>query len=269
MGDFGFIAAIVLGVLLGPWLLVWRVNSRRKRERLEDQEHWRELTSRTFSLEETVRALQAERASPASKETPPRTSQSPVATSYTPPFPNSNIVTPSLAPPVVAPVPAQRVAEQWPTHEPIETPTPSSSTSSTTDRPTSPLATPVAPPPSPNFHSVESGPSLADRFKSSLDVEEMLGTNWLNKLGIVILVLGIAFFLAYQLKTVGPAGKVLVGFVTAVVMLGAGIWFDRRERYRILARAGIGGGWALLFFTTYAMYHVAAAQVLSSHTVAL
>jgi uncharacterized membrane protein len=92
----------------------------------------------------------------------------------------------------------------------------------------------------------------------------MLGTNWLNKLGIVILVLGVAFFLAYQLKALGPPGKVLVGFVTAGVLLGAGIWFDRRERYRILARAGIGGGWALLFFTTYAMYHVPAAQVLSS-----
>ena len=92
----------------------------------------------------------------------------------------------------------------------------------------------------------------------------MLGTNWLNKLGIVILVLGVAFFLAYQLKALGPPGKVLVGFVTAGVMLGAGIWIDRRERYRILARAGIGGGWALAFFTTYAMYHVPAAQVLSS-----
>jgi hypothetical protein len=77
-------------------------------------------------------------------------------------------------------------------------------------------------------------------------------------------VLGIAFFLAYQLKTLGPAGKVLVGFATAGVMLGAGIWFDRGERYRILARAGIGGGWALAFFTTYALYHVPAAQVLTS-----
>ena len=28
-------------------------------------------------------------------------------------------------------------------------------------------------------------------------------------------------------------------------MLGVGIWFERRDRYRVLARAGIGGGWAL------------------------
>ena len=92
----------------------------------------------------------------------------------------------------------------------------------------------------------------------------MLGTNWLNKLGIAILVLGIAFFLAYQLKTLGPAGKVLVGIATSAAMLGAGIWAERSNRYRILARAAVGGGWALLFFTTYAMYHVPAAQILSS-----
>jgi len=105
---------------------------------------------------------------------------------------------------------------------------------------------------------------MFDRFKSALDIEEMLGTDWLNKLGITLLVLGVAFFLSYELRTMGPAGKVMVGFVTAAVMLAAGIWFERGDRYRILARAGIGGGWALLFFTTYAMYHVPAAQVLTS-----
>src|SRR6202011_3309060 len=135
-----------------------------------------------------------------------------------------------------------------------------------TDRVIPPAPTPVTPLSQPGFAATEPGPSLADRLKSSLDVEEILGTNWLNKLGIVILVLGVAFFLAYQLKTLGPAGKVLVGFVTCGVMLGAGIWLDRKERYRTLAGAAIGGGWALLFFTTYAMCHVPAAQVLSSQS---
>src|SRR5262249_41194042 len=118
--------------------------------------------------------------------------------------------------------------------------------------------------PAPSISDAVIEPSLFERFRSSLDIEEMLGTNWLNKLGIVLLVLGIAFFLAYQLRTMGPSGKVAVGFVTALVMLGAGIWSERRDRYRILARAGIGGGWALFFFTTYAMYHVPAAHVLDS-----
>jgi len=236
MGDFVSIAAIVLLVLLGPWVLVWRVNSRRKRERAEDQKRWQELTSRTYALEQTVRALQAQLSSPAAEEATPKTSESPVATSYASPFPSPSIVSPPPAPPVVEPSPSVRVAERWVTQKTIEPATPYSSTA---DQSTSPAPTPVTPLRPPGFATPESAPSLADRFKSSLDVEEMLGTNWLNKLGIVILVLGVAFFLAYQVKALGPAGKVLVGFVTAGVMLGAGIWFDRRERYRIPARARI------------------------------
>ena len=61
----------------------------------------------------------------------------------------------------------------------------------------------------------------------------------------------------------------LLGYVSSAIILGAGIWAERSERYRILARAGMGGGWALLFFTTYAMYHVPAAHVLSSQALDL
>ncbi len=260
MDDYLPVVAIVLLVVFGPWLLVWRAGSRRKRERTEDQEQWRELISRTYALEQTVRTLQAQRPSSSAAEAPPKP-ESP-ATSSTPPSP-----IPSDVSPVDFPSPAVRAAEEWVTREPIEPATRDSSDQDSYTRDSSSIdqdslaSTPV---PQPSFAATEPMPSLADRLKTSLDIEEMMGTNWLNKLGIVILVLGIAFFLAYQLKTLGPAGKVLVGFVTSAVMLGAGIWFDRKERYRILARAGIGGGWALAFFTTYAMYHVPAAQVLSS-----
>ena len=100
-------------------------------------------------------------------------------------------------------------------------------------------------------------------------MEEMLGANWLNKLGVIILVIGVALFLAYQLKTLGPAGKILVGYVVGGVLLGAGLLFEKREAYRVLARAGIGGGWALLYFTTYAMHHVEAARIITSQAVDL
>ncbi|HZP18210.1 MAG TPA: DUF2339 domain-containing protein, partial [Terriglobales bacterium] len=133
---------------------------------------------------------------------------------------------------------------------------------------TPPLAAASSPPPPPLHAPAE--PSLTSQTKSALrsalDLEEVLGTNWLNKIGVSILVLGIASFLAYQIRTLGPPGKVLAGYLAGSVMLGAGIWFERLDRYRILARAGVGGGWALLFFVTYAMYHVSAARVLSSQT---
>jgi len=260
--DFVFVGGIVLLVLLGPWVLVWRISSRRKRERDEDNERWQELSSRTYTLEQTVRTLQAQRPGSAAEEVTPKTSERHGSTSYVPTFTSPSVVPPPV-PPVVEPTPepspSVRIAENWITQKADE-----SATTSPVP-PTPPTVGPVFPS---NF-ATGINLSIADRLKSSLDIEEMLGTNWLNKLGIVILVLGVAFFLAYQLKTLGPAGKVLVGFMTSGVMLGTGIWFDRKERYRILARAGIGGGWALLFFTTYAMYHVAAAQVLSSQAVDL
>ncbi len=100
-------------------------------------------------------------------------------------------------------------------------------------------------------------------------LEEKLGANWLNKLGIVILVFGVAFFLAYQLRTLGPLGKIMVGFAVSATLLIGGLILERRNTYRIFARAGIGGGWALTFFTTYAVYHVPATQVLSSQAIDL
>ncbi len=128
-----------------------------------------------------------------------------------------------------------------------------------------------APPPVPaRVPAAVAQPSAAisppSRARSIFSIEETLGTNWLNKLGIIILVIGIALFLGYQLQHVGPGGKVFVGFLVSLAMLGAGVFFEGRERWQILARAGIGGGWALLFFTIYAMNHVPAARVLESES---
>jgi uncharacterized membrane protein len=102
------------------------------------------------------------------------------------------------------------------------------------------------------------------RAERAFSLEERLGKNWLNKLGVAILVIGLAFFLAYKLQTWGPAGKVLCGFAVSAALLGGGVWLERKETYRILARAGIGGGWALAFFTVFAMHHIPAARVLDS-----
>jgi uncharacterized membrane protein len=125
---------------------------------------------------------------------------------------------------------------------------------------------PVTPPNVPEIAAPVMAGAVSPRAKSGLNIEEILGTNWLNKLGIIILVIGVAFFLAYQLQHVGPAGKVFAGYAVSIAILGAGIFFERRERWRVLARAAIGGGWALFFFTTYAMNHVSAARVLESET---
>jgi hypothetical protein len=47
-------------------------------------------------------------------------------------------------------------------------------------------------------------------------------------------------------------------------MIAAGVRFEGNERYRILARASAAGGWALLYFVSYAVYHVPAAHIVDS-----
>ena len=268
-----FALVILLFVLVGPWIFAARVNALRKREHEENQEHWRDAISRIYELELALRTLQSKLSrSPAESQESkaselPLPSAPPVSlqpTPVSPPFASSTIPsTETLSP-----------AKAWVTTT-ESAPTVPVSDVSISAEPTIPPLPPGDEPqlePAATFSNQTSAsdhaPSFAEQLKSR-SIEETVGANWLNKLGIVILVLGVAFFLAYQLKTLGPAGKVLVGFVTSVVLLATGIWLERRDRYRILARAGIGGGWALLFFTTYAMFHVPAAKVLSSQVIDL
>ena len=99
-------------------------------------------------------------------------------------------------------------------------------------------------------------------MKTVSAIEEALGTNWLNKLGIIILVVGVALFGIYELGALGPLGKVGISYLAAALLLVGGIYLEKNERYRLLGRTGIGGGWALLFFSTFGMYHVGAMRVL-------
>ncbi len=109
-------------------------------------------------------------------------------------------------------------------------------------------------------------PTFQQRMKTVSAIEEALGTNWLNKLGIIILVVGVALFGIYELGALGPLGKAGISFFASAFLLVGGIFLEKNERYRLIGRTGIGGGWALLFFSTFAIHHVAAMRVLDSLT---
>ena len=127
----------------------------------------------------------------------------------------------------------------------------------------------VNPAPAPRFTFAEPKPprkTLREHLSATLPFEELLGMNIFAKIGIVLLVLGFAFLGQYAFAAVGPGARVALIYVAGSAMLGAGIRFESKDRYRLVARAGIGGGWAMLFFTTYAMNHVSAMTVLGSNT---
>jgi uncharacterized membrane protein len=98
--------------------------------------------------------------------------------------------------------------------------------------------------------------------RSSEEWEALVGGNWLNKLGVFVLVVGIALALGYSVAHMGPAGRVSIGLALSLAMLGSGASVERRERYRTFARGLLGGGWAALYFTVYAMQALDAARVI-------
>lgn len=93
--------------------------------------------------------------------------------------------------------------------------------------------------------------------------EMRLGTYWLVRLGVVMLLTGLVFFgnLAYQnfISKLGPGGKVSLLYLASFAMIGIGAWWQRqaaRESLRNYAQVLFAGGLAAGYFTTYAAHHV-------------
>ncbi|HME08640.1 MAG TPA: DUF2339 domain-containing protein [Bryobacteraceae bacterium] len=130
-----------------------------------------------------------------------------------------------------------------------------------------PLPTPVvARMPLPEIPVVHT-PTISDRLREKMSGEEwevLVGGSWLNKLGVFVLVIGIALFLGYSFTKMGPPGRVAIGLAVSLGMLVGGILLEKRARYTIFGRGLLGGGWGALYFTTYAMHAVEAARVIDN-----
>jgi hypothetical protein len=199
------------------------------------------------------------------------------------------IVTPPITPtPPVPQPPTVPVQKAEPTQPPASaTPPPLSRTQMPPSKPpAAPVVTRVpAPPPPPPVRVVAPAETAAfrssapvssaphsfapkappqQRMKSVFALEEMMGKNWLPKIGIVLIVLGVAYFGIKALGQLGPFGRDALSYVASFALLGGGIFLEKRDRYRLFSYAFIGGGWALLFFTTYALNHVEAMRVVGS-----
>ena len=98
--------------------------------------------------------------------------------------------------------------------------------------------------------------------ESQASLESRIGKYWLSKIGIFTLVLGMVLFITYSFQFIGAWGKILVGLLLSGFLVGLGNYLAPRENYKRWAMATIGGGWALLFFTVFAAYHVPIAKVI-------
>jgi uncharacterized membrane protein len=89
-----------------------------------------------------------------------------------------------------------------------------------------------------------------------------LGKFWLNKIGMIVFSLGVAFLLTYTLTRFGPVAKILFGYIIAVALFILGLRLERKEKFINYGRVLLGGSWAIAYFTTYAMYHFEASKII-------
>jgi uncharacterized membrane protein len=88
-----------------------------------------------------------------------------------------------------------------------------------------------------------------------LDLESLIAGRWLNRIGIVAVMLAVAFFLKYAFDNqwVGPTGRVAIGLLAGTALLVASQKFlGRGYRYFSEGIAALGGG--VLFLSIYAAW---------------
>lgn len=90
-------------------------------------------------------------------------------------------------------------------------------------------------------------------------MEVRLGQKWLLIIGLVTMVFGVGYFLKYSFEQgwIGPAGRVAMAYAWGISFLLAGNRF--RKSYETYGLYMIGGGIAILYFSTFAafqLYHL-------------
>ena len=117
-----------------------------------------------------------------------------------------------------------------------------------------------------------SPPPLAKAAPAEKGSFEMrLGTYWLVRIGIVMVLTALVFFgnLAYHtfISKLGPAGKVSLLYLASASLLVAGGWWQRKaakESLKNYAQVLFAGGLAAVYFTTYAGHHIPQLRIIES-----
>ena len=80
-------------------------------------------------------------------------------------------------------------------------------------------------------------------------LERILGDNWLSKVGIVTLVLGIGFFVKYAIDQnwINEIGRVGIGLLTGGIIIG--VAHKLKKQYHVFSSILVGGGISVFYIT--------------------
>lgn len=97
--------------------------------------------------------------------------------------------------------------------------------------------------------------------RERLDLEALIGTTWLLRIGLGILAIALALFARLVAPQLSPTAKVALAYAGAMAFVGAGKYFEARlDRF---ARPLMAGGLAFGFFVAFAAHFVPPMQAVS------
>ena len=90
--------------------------------------------------------------------------------------------------------------------------------------------------------------------QSRYSKEEFFGESIINKIGIVVLALGIAFFVKYAIESswINNTGRVSVGILSSTILIAIAHFLHKN--YRAFSSVLLGGGMAVLYYTIAIAY---------------
>lgn len=152
----------------------------------------------------------------------------------------------ALSAPSPGPPPAQALLES------IAAPIPAAAANEAKNPPLAAPPTPVRPQPA--------MPRPAQR-----DLESRIGSEWLNRIGITALLIGVSYFLKYAFDNnwIGPAGQVAIGLLAGIAVVLWSEWFRGRGHQIFsysLKAVGIGTLY-LSLWAAFQVYHLVPSSV--------
>lgn len=94
-----------------------------------------------------------------------------------------------------------------------------------------------------------------DHRPKGVTMEFAVATTWLIRIGVLILVIGIGFFLKYSIARgfIGPVARVLLATLTGAALIVSGLRLFS-GRYALLGQGLAGAGFATLYFSFFTAY---------------
>ena len=88
-------------------------------------------------------------------------------------------------------------------------------------------------------------------------LETVIGSQWLNRIGIIAVLIGVAYFLNYAFENewIAPVGRIVIGLLAGIaVLIGSEVF--RHRGYRVFSFSLKAIGLGVLYLSLWAAFHV-------------